>query len=39
MLKAKKDKQPVKQPYKGASKGAKNVKAGTASLHKGKYCS
>lgn len=40
MLKAKKDKQPVKPGWTAPKKGgAKNVKAGTASLCKGKYVS
>lgn len=37
MLKAKKDKQPVKSPYKGQAKQAHKAKAGTANLQKGKY--
>lgn len=39
MLKAKKDKQPVKQPFKGQAKQGKKVKQGTANLSKGKYVS
>lgn len=39
MLKAKKDKQPMKPGWATAKKGAKTAKSGTATLHKGKFAS